>query len=223
MTRSIPTPNLSAFACAVVLFAGAAAGQTTQPCGDSERQAFQADANAGLDSQALAAKWAHCNTGVQSVPSNATAGPLEVVTAASKVFLNTIGSTFYEQLNSCGYHPQGEIVTCDVEVKRTTWYGTFPAGSNEYVRFCFDCNNDGLWENSTLGIVHVTNDISAGPLPFYFNAYATTHQFCPQNDGQDFRIRALLAWQQPLTHGACGQPAQVVWGNGIDFTARRDP
>jgi hypothetical protein len=136
--------------------------------------------------------------------------------------IKNTGSVAYEEMNSCGYHPQYDNVFCDVEVKLPYGFGPHPSGTMEYVLFCLDCDANGTWDFQALGSVHVTNDISGGPLPFYFNASASTlsaHPLCTGNDGINFKVRAILSWQAMPT--SCTYTP--VWGNQITFDARRDP
>jgi len=140
----------------------------------------------------------------------------------SLVVTNT-GSVAYERLNSCGYHPANENLFCDVEVRRRTGYIGFPAGSQEYVLFCYDCDRNGSFDYQTLGSVHVTDDISGGPLSFYFNASSSTlpasSTLCTANNGQAGNVRAILSWFVAPT--SC--TFTPIWGNQVDFTVRRDP
>lgn len=138
-----------------------------------------------------------------------------------KTVTNT-GAVFYEQLNSCGYHPQAEQVSCDVQLSQTFGFGGFPGGSTEWVIFCFDCNLDGVFEYNTFGSVHVTDDVSGAQPGYFFEAHSTTFDApaqCTTNDGLSTNVRAILSWVQRPT----GCNFQPVWGNQIDFTARRDP
>jgi len=135
-------------------------------------------------------------------------------------------------MNGCGYHPQAEMVACDVEILRTSWYGPFgcdPAGSFEYVRFCLDCNDDFIWDYVTLGFVHVTNNVAVNPRPSWYHlAYATTFNApvaCTRNNGGQGNLRAILSWSAqppPCTNGPV-QQILPIFGNVITETIRRDP
>lgn len=200
--------TLGTICLAALLLVALPAFAQTETCGDTERMAFMADVEAGMPWEDLEAMYGPCRTNAST---------------ETKIMVNTFtGSVWYEQLNSCGYHPQNETVFCDVEVKLPTYYGPFPTGSLEYVLYCLDCNLDGAWDFQTLGSVHVTDDISGGPFSFYFNAAASTMTappMCTVNDGLNTNVRAILSWVA-MPAGCNFIP---VWGNQIDFTARRDP
>jgi hypothetical protein len=196
-------------ACA--LLASPVVGQvTTELCGDAERMAFQNDAEAGIPIDELVNLYGNC---ANSVPSGDTT--TKVITIN-----NGVGSTFYEQMNGCGYHPQIRVAACDVEVKRATWYGPYPTGSNEHVTFCFFCG--GGWI-PVPGAVHVTNDVS-GTIPSWgFMAYAAAPAACPAGGtGVSFPVRATLSWAVPAGN-PCTQNPSLIWGNQITFDTRDDP
>jgi len=187
-------------------------------CSDEERIAFQADVEAGIPMEELVQIYAQC----------ADPASLPVLTSEAGVPDKTImqtatASVFYEQMNGCGYHPQIRVAACDVEVKRTTWYGPFgppPNGSFEYVTFCFGCG--GGWI-PVLGSVHVTNDTSGAPPSWGFMAYATAPTACPAGGtGISFPIRATLSWATPAAN-PCTTTPMMIWGNQITFDTRDDP
>lgn len=174
--------------------------------------------------QTLEDMFGHCRDDGTVLPPalKAPGTDLQPRAGAFKIVVNS-GSIFYEQMTGCGYHPQAEQVSCDVELRQRFGYVPFPTGSTEHVLFCFDCNQDGLFEFSTRGNVHVTDDISGGPLNFYFEAHSTTFHApagCTANDGLNTTILARLSWFVPVA--TCTSPPQI-WGNDILFTARRDP
>lgn len=195
--------TLLCLAVVAVFLSGSAA--VAQICGQSVREGFMQDVAMGKSWEELEMTYGHCRQ--------------------DKSFTNTpTGSTYYEKMNSCGYQPKDEMVFCDVEVLRRFGYGPFPIGTHEYVLFCLDCNNDGQydWQDyQAMGIVHVTDDISGGPLSFYFAAWANTQPattVCTLDDGQVTNVRAILSWVWMPT----GCNFIPIWGNQIDFTARRD-
>ena len=140
------------------------------------------------------------------------------------------GSVFFEALNACGYHPQAEVASCDVQVRQNFGYGG-AAGTPENVLFCFDCDQNGLYEFQTLGFVNVTDNFSGQAPPWQFEAHATTFQApagCTVNNGGVTNARAILTWLIPATalpgFANCTVPPGVFfWGNTVDFMARRDP
>ena len=174
------------------------------------------EAEGGAPISDLFEAYAHCaNEVAQPVGTN---GPGEKVIAVN----NGVGSTFYEQMNGCGYHPQIGVAACDVEVKRTTWYGNYPTGSNEHVTFCFFCG--GGWI-PVPGSVHVTNDISGTQPSYGFMAFAVAPNACPVpggGTGVSFPIRATLSWAVPAGNPCSNNPS-LVWGNRITFDTRDDP
>lgn len=179
-------------------------------CGDDERIAYQEAAESGVSAEELADQFAHCRF-------DGSDGLQKTITIN-----NAVGSTFYEQMNGCGYHPQIGVAACDVEVKRTTWYGNYPAGSNEHVTFCFQCG--GGW-TAVPGAVHVTNDISGAAPSYGFMAYAVAPPLCPPpggGTGVAFQVRATLSWAVPAGNPCANNPT-LVWGNQITFDTRDDP
>ena len=204
-------------------------------CGEAEREAFATAAANGASLEDLYAQFSYC-----TVPP----APVQVPIPGGKVVTNF--NINWERMNSCGYHPQADLVSCDVEIRLPSFYGPFPVGTNEYIKFCYDCNQDGIFDYSSLGAVHTTDDISGTSPPWFLEAHSTTwpdlglnntnnpphvNAFppfvpalpwsCIQNDGLAHNIRAILSWAVP-PGGTCQNP-QVVFGNMIDFQTRRDP
>lgn len=182
-----------------------------QTCTDADRKAFTDAVNAGATEAELEQRFARCRelgtTGWTAVTTNF--------------------NIWYEKMNSCGLHPQQRRPACDVEIRQNFGYGGFggpPAGSFEYVRFCFDCNNDNIFEYSVVGSVHVTDNpfpAAQGPVWYHSaNAVATnTPTTCAWGSGRAIRMRAILSWNWvPPT---C--TSNPFWGNRIDFPARLDP
>lgn len=238
-THPCPIPSNLPTVAAMALVLGLCAVTVTaqppdgEPCGDAERQQFAAAAEAGMSPENLEAMFGHCR-GILPVPSF-------LPNKSAAVVDNTIGSIRYERLNSCGYHPQAKVASCDVEVRLPSFYGTIPQGTNEYVKFCLDCNRDGVWDYSTMGAVHVNDDTSGTQASWYFNAFATIwpdpgtfagHNniyppfnpqlpwSCIQNDDLGMQVRAVLSWAVPPA-GTCANPS-VIWGNMVTFDTRRD-
>lgn len=209
----------------LVLVSSFAAAAAQQPvCDETVREQFIADVEAGASQSDLEAAYGHCRDDADS--TTASTG-----LASKAITFTNNGSTFYEQLNGCGYHPQGEMLACDVEIKQTFGFGGAP-GTNEHVLFCMDCDNNGTWDYATLGTVHVTDDFSGGVPSWYFNVYASTAaapdsagRNCTVNDGLVTRVQAMLSWvlrPDPVTLSSCNTFAPF-WGNTITFDARRDP
>ncbi len=208
---------------AIALLGAASTPSLAQVCGDVERQQFQEAVDAGLSWAELEALFGYCAEDVQPplVPM------LKGVGATQKVIqkINT-GSVYYEQMNGCGYNPQSKEVACDVEVKRNTYYGPYPSGSQEFVRFCYACNttslNPSTFNSTFLGAVHVTDDNGSGGLPsYFFTASSRTWPGnpCALNDGKAMTVRAILSWYKPVQNCT----SSPIWGNQFTFTVRRDP
>ena len=216
-------PRILIASLAIALIAAAAIPATAQICGDAERQQYLDGVAAGLSWEELSDQFAHCagdlQPGIQPVFKSAD--------ATQKVIQKTYaGSVYYEQMNGCGYNPQSKEVACDVEVKRKTYYGPYPSGSQEFVRYCYACNTTSLnppFFNSTfLGAVHVTDDKGSGGLPsYFFTASSRTWPGnpCANNDGKAMTVRAILSWALPVP--TCF--SNPIWGNQFTFTVRRDP
>lgn len=214
----------------VALVAAPVAAQTA--CDESVRQQFLTDVEDGASEADLEAKYGHCR---ENLESPTCSEPAESMTAGLglaerfKVVSNN-GSIFFERMNGCGYHPQAETLACDVELRQNFGYGGFPGGSNEHVLYCMDCNRDGLWDYVTLGSVHVTDNASGFPPPFFFNATATTWAAppgsgCVTNNGASVVVKAVLSWvfrPNQLNLGHCNT-FRPFWGNTIFFQARNDP
>ena len=210
---------------AFVALAPSASAQ--EKCDSASRANFAAAVAAGTPEADLEAQFGHCRTAytepVCSTPTTASASDSEFDSMFSEVKSVVNYNTSYERMNGCGYHPQAEMLGCDVEIRQLGGYGGFPGGTFENVRFCMDCDRNGTWDFTTLGFVHVTDNAAAGPTPSWFHlAYATTFAapaLCTVNDGRQTNVRAILSW--------AAQPANCnsipFWGNIINFTARRDP
>lgn len=214
-----------AFVLAVMVLAPSNAA-AQEKCDDASRTNFAAAVAAGATEDELEARFGHCRDAFTEPvcpagTSGSAAEGLASMTGEVKSIINF--NTFYERMNGCGYHPQAEMLACDVEIRQLGGYGAFPGGTFEHVRFCMDCDRNGTWDFTTLGFVHVTNNIAAGPVPSWYHlAYATTFGApvaCTANNGGQANVRAILQW--------AGVPAncnsQPFWGNIINFTARRDP
>lgn len=194
-----------------------------EACDDSSRANFAAAVDAGATEEDLEAQFGHCRSAYTEpvCTSTASAEGMASMVADAKSVVNY--NTFYEKMNGCGYHPQAEMLACDVEIRQFGGYGGFPGGTFEHVRFCMDCDRNGTWDFTTLGFVHVTDNAAAGPAPSWFHlAHATTFAapaLCTNNDGQQTNVRAILSWAAQPTN--CN--FAPFWGNIINFTARRDP
>lgn len=213
---------------ALALMALAPRIASAQTCDNATRASFAQDVANGATDSELEAKYGACRTAFTEPVCTATGTTVksagEAFSPTSEDVKTVINyNTSYERMNGCGYHPQGEMVGCDVEIRQLGGYGAFPGGTFENVRFCLDCNRDGIWDYTTLGFVHVTDNVAPAPVPPWFHlAYATTFDaplLCTNNDGGQTNVRAILSWAARPTN--CNY--QPFWGNIINFTARRDP
>jgi len=223
MRRSLVSCCLcGAFAAALLLSLPARA--QTSSCDDNARKQFNLDVAGGSTDATLEAKYGHCRFAYTEPPLCATDN--------SKIIAFIPSNVFYERMNGCGYNPQTEVVGCDVEIRRLTGYGPFgaaPAGSLERIRVCLDCNRDGVWDFQAVGNVHVTDNIAAGPIPSWYHLAsvptAGAPAACTANNGGQTDVRVILSWSAipPVCVNAALVQPMPVWGNLINFTARRDP
>lgn len=209
------------FVLAFVALAPSAAAQ--EKCDDASRANFAAAVEAGATEEELEAQFGHCRTAFTEPACTASSAEEGIASMVGEVKTVVNYNTSYERMNGCGYHPQAEMLACDVEIRQLGGYGAFPGGTFEHVRFCMDCDRNGTWDFTTLGFVHVTNNVAPGPTPSWYHlAYATTFAapaLCTNNDGRQTNVRAILQW------AAAPQGCNSIpyWGNIINFTARRDP
>ncbi|MEM1202208.1 MAG: hypothetical protein AAGN66_03150 [Acidobacteriota bacterium] len=200
-----------------------------QICDETVREQYAQAVLNGVEDSQLEAMFGHCRNDpeepfcTQDNQVDVTAELLSKALGRAISFPAFLrGSTFYEDMRRCGYHPQREQVACVVEVKRRFGYGGFPGGSNQHVLFCFDCDLNGTYEYTTRGSVHVTNDISGSNPRWYFDVFSSTANapfLCRVNDGQATNVRAILSWNT-APRNCTWRP---IWGRAVDFTARRDP
>jgi hypothetical protein len=219
--------------CLLALAAGLgwAPAVSAQVCDDATRQNFAIDVANGFTASQLETKYGFCRSGSAAVFDDTDSG-FSSVGQAIKVGLNA--NTAWERMNGCGYHPQAETASCDVEIRLLGGYGGFPGGTFEHVRFCLDCDRNGTWDFQTLGFVHVTDNVAAGPIPPWFHeAHATTFAApvaCTANNGGQGTMRTILSWAAlppPCANGTSlvAAPFQPmpIFGNAFDETIRRDP
>jgi hypothetical protein len=162
-------------------------------------------------------------TQLQTVPAAPGVGPIA-----------DAGSTFYEELKSCGFYPQETRLECVIEIKRNSGYsglvGAF--GSMEHVYFCVDWNNTGIFtqfESAGQGSVQM-HDGPGSPSWFYavyrdFNLFGgprtsnTGLSTTTVTTAPSFRVKAILSWFFAPT----GCNFVPVWGNILVFQIRTDP
>ncbi len=172
----------------------------------------------GADPEKLAVKYAGC------VAANGVLepDPLPSNKAIGQVIKNT-GSTHYEAITSCGYHPQRKELTCPIEIRQPVGFGGVPAlqpaGSYEYVLFCVN-SGAGYRPVNTNG-VHVHDEAFGAAPNWYLSAVvaADAALFSQPLIGQTMKARAILSWAMP----PAGCNFVPVWGNQADFQIRLDP
>lgn len=143
------------------------------------------------------------------------------------------GSVAYEEIKACGFYPQETRLECVFDIKQNFGFGgpleTF--GSTEYVSFCVDWNNDGVFQNTELVgqgnvVLHdgsgkanyaVYRDINIpGGLRTRTTAPSTA---TTTTTGPLLNAQATLSWVSPPT----GCNFSPVWGNVFKFRIRLDP
>ena len=175
---------------------------------------------AGVPVKELAASLEGCVAADAEGPVGKDA--LTTVNAIGQSIKDT-GSTFYEALTSCGYHPQRKELTCPIEIRQPFGFAggpaLQPAGSYEYVLFCVN-SGAGLVPVNVNG-VHVHDEVHGANPNWYLSAVVSADGdlFSVPLRGQTLRARAILSWAVP----PAGCNAIPVWGNQADFRIRLDP
>lgn len=207
-------------ACALVTLSVSAAqdAEPTAGCSADERAAFLDAANNGVPAEDLVQIYAHC--AADTTTNTGLTEPGEKIITIN----NGLASTFYEQMNGCGYHPQIGVAVCDVEIKQPFGFGPFgpnPLGSTEFVDFCFRCAAGSF---QTQGTVHVTNDTTGVTPSWGMMAFGIIPPGCgyPAGTGAPIQVRATLSWGVPAIN-PCSNAPIMVWGNQISFDTRDDP
>jgi len=211
-----------ALALAAILAAAGAAAAAAEPCTVTREQVL-ADVARGLSPEELAAKYAGCTAAGEAMAADPEPSVLAAVPPPiDSEHVTDTGSTLYEAIKSCGYHPQREEADCTVEIRRRSGYGgqiCQSQGSHEYLLFCVDYGA-GFVPVHTNGF-HVY-DAAGNPPPRW--SFSGTIQSNPRllaqpNLGQTLRGRVILSWAIP----PAGCAAMPIWGNQSDFRFRLDP
>lgn len=200
----------------------------TGECKVTREQVLE-DLKAGLSDVHLARKYAGCKA---ADPQDDPAEPrpdlgLTHPGQFTQVITNT-GSTFWESLTGCGYHPQRKELTCPIEIRQRWGYGgppaIQPAGSFEYVQFCVQYG--GILVPVNVSGVHLHDEIYGVPPNWYMTAVIAADGdrrpdlFTQPLNGRTLRARAILSWAiNPF--GNCN--FVPIWGNQADFHIRLDP
>ncbi len=206
----------------VAVVAGEQAVQAQAQCLVSRSQ-VEADAAAGFSEEELAVKYAGCTASDDETGETAAvaAGRAGNVTSQLNIITNT-GSTFYERITQCGYHPQREEAVCAVEIRQNFGFGgqiCQGRGSHEWVLLCVDFGG-GLVPIHTGG-VHVHDAIPGSVPPWDFGVVIQANPRLAglPNAGQTLRARTILSWFFVPT----GCNYVPIWGNQADFRIRLDP
>jgi hypothetical protein len=144
------------------------------------------------------------------------------------IVITDTGSTAFEAITSCGYHPQRKELTCPIEIRQASGFGGPPAlqpsGSFEYVQFCVDLGA-GL-EPVNVNGVHVYDEAMGARPNWYFTAVVaadgdpTPNLFSQPLDGRTLNARAILSFAVSPS-GDCN--FVPTFGNQADFQIRLDP
>ena len=162
----------------------------------------------------------------------------EMIKLAEEAFTAEIQSDrFWEEIRSCGFYPQETRLACVIRINQPTDYGgpVGAFGSFEHVKFCIDWDGSGVFEplleSVGSGIVHMHDEVSAVPPPWFYVVYrdidppggprtslagAATNTVTP---APSLRARAILSWNVAPTDCAF----TPVFGNVVNFKIRLDP
>jgi hypothetical protein len=203
------------------------------------RQQVLADLNSGLTAEDIQVKYAGCvaddTTPVTGSTGTTTASPKALPfedsekvaafpnpqTPTTQIITNT-GSTFYEAIKTCGYHPQRKELACTIEIRQRFGFGgnvCAAAGSHEFVTFCVDYGAGLVLVNINGFHIH---DEGFGVNPnWYFAAVVQSdwRLLSQPYRGQTLKARAILSWGAPVLN-CVNAP---TWGNQADFRIRLDP
>jgi hypothetical protein len=221
--------------CLALVLALAGTSQASAQCTVTRSQ-VEADVAAGLTPDEIALKYAGCTASTAN-PTGATGAakaepqedapaPAPNATAPTSLILTNTGSTFYEAIRSCGYHPQREELACTIEVRQRFGFGgpiCNAPGSHEFIHFCVDYGA-GLVPVHINGF-HIHDEMfNIGP-NWYFSAVVQSdwRLLSLPNNGRTLKARAILAWNQVLGGGANYCNLAPIWGNQADFRIRLDP
>ncbi|MDM8557537.1 hypothetical protein [Candidatus Parabeggiatoa sp. HSG14] len=158
-----------------------------------------------------------------------------------------IGSTAYEYLKDCGYHPQRREFDCVVEKRRRHGYGGTPPqsqGSFEWVKVCvyYPLSSTssgppastlsvgqqllGNWNIVNTSAVHVHDEQYGAKPPWNYSVVVQADPKLHRQlmTGKTMYARAVLSWFYPVsTDNACNPKWWWSWGNVIKFRIKLDP
>jgi hypothetical protein len=129
------------------------------------------------------------------------------------------GDITFEEIQSCGYHPQREELACTVKIKQR--FGFFN-GTHEHILFCVDYGNGGgLVPVNMNGFVVIDEPFGVNPIWYFAGVIQSDDRLLSlPNVGQTLKARAILSWLVPPA--GCFAPPWF-WGNQADFRIRLDP
>jgi hypothetical protein len=132
------------------------------------------------------------------------------------------GDTSFEELECIGFNPQLNLLEGVVWIKQNVGYDgdICSPGSQEYVRFYVDWNNDGTWVDQ--GITSFTVHDIPGPKPL---EYAVSLSITPYEKFCFFdnlpNVRAILSWNSPPP--ADDPSFTPIWGNVLEAYIQIEP
>jgi hypothetical protein len=211
----------------LILMTAVPPASAAEPCLVTRDQILR-DVEAGMSDVALHSKYQGCQDSEQPPELWGVEPGAAAQQVCGRQVITDTGSTAFEALTGCGYHPQRRELVCPVEIRQRFGFGgppaIQPAGSFVYVQFCVDVGAGLVPVNAS--VVHMHDEVF-GVQPDWYMAVviaadadrepALTVQ--PLN-GTTLRARAILSWAiNPL--GDC--TFDPVFGNQADFCIRLDP
>jgi hypothetical protein len=185
-----------------------------------DRNNIQSSAMAGETADKISADLAGC------LPSP-IAGAVPPGPPFAQVISNPGGSsTFWEAIESCGYHPQRKEAACPIQIRQMNGYaggiGAGP-GSTEFVLFCVDFGLGAGLEPIHVNGFHLHDSIAPPAWDFAAVIQSNAKLLAQLSQGQSLRARAILSWMINPGVGAVPCNFVPVWGNRSDFRIRLDP
>jgi hypothetical protein len=188
----------------------------------------------GMMSEEIADVYATCSPPVKPLfKSNEPDAEIEVVSAdigtRAKLDLTLmpvipIGSSVYEKLKHCGYHPQAQAFDCVLEQRRRQGYAS-PLGSFEWVKVCVYYPSSG-WDIVNTSAVHLHDESFGIQPPWHYGVVVQANPKLHKHlmAGHTLYARAILSWFYPIpTNKACNPYWWWWWGNVIKFKIKLDP
>ena len=163
---------------------------------------------AAVNSPSIAMDPAKWFAGIADVNPSSVAG----------AWLNTNGSTEYEQLKFIGLEPNTSQLIGILTVKKRSGYcgGPSTAGSREFVAFWVDSGLGFEYEGTASVVVHDYSSLPATGRVYHVFLPVNLHSHAqPGSEGaKTVKVRAVLSWNIPPS--TTNPSAPVVWGNSLD-------